>query len=114
VSRQSEFLNFATGSFRTEFLIDLEPCDKPEDPAMIFEQGEHRPVLLRIFLDGIQINCHFSSPGEIELDLDPEEVGTQEDFVSSRVSLQSGGLPTLQSVGPGAAADHASDGRCPG
>jgi hypothetical protein len=57
-----------TGSYPTEFLIDLEPRHMPEDPALIFEQREHTPVLLRIFLDGIQINCYFFFPGEIELD----------------------------------------------
>lgn len=73
-----EFLKFVTGSFRTEFLVDLEPRHMPEDPALIFEQRESTPVLLRVFLDGIQLNCHFFG-GDIELDLDPEEVWTQED-----------------------------------
>jgi hypothetical protein len=42
-----EFLKFASGSFRTEFLVDLEPRHMPEDRAVIFEQLESIPVLLR-------------------------------------------------------------------
>jgi hypothetical protein len=73
-----ELLKFVSGSFRTEFLVDLEPRHMPENPAVIFEQRESTPVPLRVFLDGIQLNCHFFG-GDIELDLDPEEVRTQED-----------------------------------
>jgi hypothetical protein len=44
---------------------------------LIFRQGEHDPVLLKIFVGDIQLNCHFFSPDEIELD--PVEVASPED-----------------------------------
>jgi hypothetical protein len=73
------FLRFARRSYPTEFLVGLEPREMPDDPVSIFEEREHDPVLLRVFVDGVQLNCHFFWTEEIELDLDPAEVRTPED-----------------------------------
>jgi hypothetical protein len=84
-----EFLKFVTGSFRTEFLVDLEPRHAPEDPALIFEQRDSTPVLLRVFLGGIQLNCHFFG-GDIELDLDPlRRSGSRTTSIASSASSRS-------------------------
>ena len=73
------FLMFARTSYRTEYLVDLEPREPEDDPAVIFETRQRVPVLLKVFVDHLQLNCHFFSPDGIELDLDPREVETHKD-----------------------------------
>lgn len=42
--------------------------------------GEHdHSSFAKIFIDGIQINCHFFSESEIENDIDPREINSIED-----------------------------------
>jgi hypothetical protein len=74
----SAFLRFVKVSYRTEFSINDEPRSLPEDPAQVLQETYRTPVLLKIFLDGVQVNCRFL-PGDMELFLDPEEVRTQGD-----------------------------------
>ena len=69
------FLKFVKGSYRTVFSIDDEPRSLPEDPAQVLQETYRTPVLLKIFLDGVQVNCRFLR-GDMELYLDPEEVRT--------------------------------------
>lgn len=74
-----KFLTFARTSYRMEYLVDLKPRDLESDPAVIFETRARVPVLLKVFIDHLQLNCHFFDPSWIELDLDPREVETHED-----------------------------------
>ena len=77
------FLRFARDSYPIEFLVELVPREMPDDPATIFQLGQHDPVLLRIFVGGVQLNSYFFTTTEIDLDLDPTEVETPAD--ASRV-----------------------------
>jgi hypothetical protein len=76
------FLEWARRSYPTEFRVGYEPREMPDDLAAILELWRNDPVLLAIFVDGVQINCHFFRParwpGELELDVDPTEVRTPE------------------------------------
>ena len=41
------------------------------------------PTTLKIFLEkGIQLNCHFFTEDEIEMDTDPKEIGNKQNFDS--------------------------------
>jgi hypothetical protein len=47
----------------------------PSDIAKLFPKGpESELTVLAIELSGVEVNCHFFSPNEIEFDLDPAEV----------------------------------------
>jgi hypothetical protein len=72
------FVEFVRRSYPTEFRVAYERREMPNDPSAIFEVGENDPVLLAIFVDGVQINCHFFWAEELELDVDPREVRTPE------------------------------------
>jgi hypothetical protein len=50
---------------------EKEPSPLPDDVSTIVEQEDLS--LLSIFVNSIQINCHFFIIAEIELDLDPGE-----------------------------------------
>ena len=69
------FLALAT-QYPSEYLFDGEVKDMPNLVA-IFEnrEGTH---LLRITVGAAQINCHFFTHEEIELDIDPRQVKSQE------------------------------------
>jgi hypothetical protein len=73
------FLRFARDSYPTEFLVELESREMPDDPVVIFELGKHNPVLMRMFLGAVQLNSYFFTTEEIDIDLDPTEVKTRED-----------------------------------
>ena len=69
------FLTVVT-QYPSEYLFDGEVKGMPNLVA-IFEnrEGTH---LLRITVGAAQINCHFFTPEEIELDVDPRQVESQE------------------------------------
>jgi hypothetical protein len=75
----ARFLRFARETYRTEFLVDLQPRPMPDTPHEIFALRERDPVLLRVFLNHIQLNCHFFWMGDLELDLDPREIDDADD-----------------------------------
>ena len=72
------FLSFlASSSYQIEYVRDGEPEAIPTDAATVFADGEHTDNLT-IRVTGLSILCHFFTPEEIELDLDPREVTSQE------------------------------------
>lgn len=73
-----KFLEFVRSSYRTEFLVGENSRDLPSEAANVFDEWAVSPVLLKIFVGAVQINCHFFTKNEIELDLAPEEVKTSE------------------------------------
>jgi hypothetical protein len=62
--------------YPSEYLFDGEVTDMPTVAAIFGNrEGTH---LLRITVGSAQINCHFFTPEEIELDIDPRQVESQE------------------------------------
>jgi hypothetical protein len=55
----------------------------PASASDVFHQQEtgHR-MSLHLDVGGVLVNCHFFSPDEIELDLDPSDVSNQETYQS--------------------------------
>ena len=62
-------------------LLDGVSVPIPSSVKSVFERGsdESRPVL-HLNAGSISLNCHFFDVGEIELDLDPREVLSEEGF----------------------------------
>ena len=69
-----KFLRWITQSYPSEYQVDLQPREMPDDTAAIFEEAARASVVLMIFLGPAQINCHFFAPDELELDLDPSQL----------------------------------------
>jgi hypothetical protein len=60
-------------SERHHFFVDTVAEGLPE-PDEIFRRAETSSVLLTTCLGQVEINCHFFSSDEIELDIDPEQI----------------------------------------
>lgn len=67
-----EFLG-GTGLSLT-YLVDDEPAVMPEELASIFAVREEASPLLTVDPGGLALCCHFFTPDEIELTLDPRGV----------------------------------------
>jgi hypothetical protein len=57
-----------------------EAVDLPKTYNDAIEEKEGRRYFLKIFVNGIQLNCHFFTDEEIELDLTSKEVATDDEF----------------------------------
>lgn len=55
------------------FLVDANPTPLPQKTESIFSMREHQK-LLSIWIEEVQLNCHFFVEDEIELDLDPRQI----------------------------------------
>ena len=62
-------------------LLDGVSLSIPPSIKSVLERGydESRPVLC-VKAGNISLNCHFFDVGEVEFDLDPREVSSEEDF----------------------------------
>jgi len=63
--------------YRVDYRIDGAPAALPHDVDSVFALRETTAPLLSVFLDTIQLNCHFFNDQDIELDLDPREMTSQ-------------------------------------
>ena len=71
------FIDFLRSTEATlDFYIEGEEAKLPDCIKNILLDREH-PYLLSIRLDGVTVNCHFFTPVEIELDLDPQEIDSE-------------------------------------
>jgi hypothetical protein len=75
-------ISFVRRTYRTEYVVDLVPRKFPDDLESVFADHERASPLLKIFLNGVQINCQFYMPEDIELYFDPGEVTTEERALS--------------------------------
>ncbi|HKO41927.1 MAG TPA: hypothetical protein VJU84_01450 [Pyrinomonadaceae bacterium] len=70
------FLN--SGKYKVAYELDSTEKPLPSDFSEIQKcMGEVRQ-LLSIYIEGVRLNCHFFCTDEIELDLAPNEVDTEE------------------------------------
>jgi len=75
VSEWNRFLTtLAVWPYRTEYFEGGERAPMPRDAGEIFARREHAAVRLVLTVRSIQLNCHFFTEDELELDLDPREV----------------------------------------
>lgn len=66
-----EFLR--ASEYACRFQLDDEELPLPADVAALFRMRPEVYALLSVNMDGIAINCHFFTEGEVEFDLDPRE-----------------------------------------
>lgn len=59
-----------------DYYVEGEAANLPTSIDKVVLNQDH-PYLLSIHLDGVTVNCHFSIPEEIELDLDPREIDNE-------------------------------------
>lgn len=71
---------------KLRFTVDGEEAALPQQAITIFLLRESESPLLAINRQGLLIHCHFFWPGEIEFDIDPREV-TSEDRFSELVAF---------------------------
>lgn len=62
---------------RAEYRIDEASVALPYEVESIFGVRTSASPLLTVYLDGIELNCHFFTDQDIELDLDPREISSQ-------------------------------------
>lgn len=60
------------------FKIGENVAPLPADAAEIFHKRNQSGVLMSVQVDGITLNCHFFTEEEIEFDIDPREVNSEE------------------------------------
>jgi hypothetical protein len=67
-----------TDPYPIAFYVDGQPAPLPRDISAVIEQRNEIDVFLEIDVQGVIIHCHFFWPKEIEFDLDPRQVNTEE------------------------------------
>ncbi|WP_088894212.1 hypothetical protein [Leptolyngbya ohadii] len=75
----NQFLRLVRATANYQYYVDSEPEILPAIAADIF-LTEKYPKLLSIWIAEVQLNCHFFSQKEIELDLDPRQITNEETF----------------------------------
>jgi hypothetical protein len=61
-------------AYQLAFTLDDMPHPVSQTIENIFAAREHTAPLLSIYLDYIQVNCHFFDTEQIEFDIDPREI----------------------------------------
>ena len=71
------FMSFlSSSSYKLGYTSDGEAAAVPKSAEEIFADSDHAHTLT-IHATGVGINCHFFTPEEIELDINPREVTSQ-------------------------------------
>jgi hypothetical protein len=71
-----------SGPFKLACFRDGEPIALPESAEWAFAERGKATVMLSILVGPLTANCHFFGGSEIELDIDPREVTSEEAFES--------------------------------
>jgi hypothetical protein len=75
----NQFLNVVRRTMQYQYFVNGELATLPLVSVDIFSPQKH-PKLLSVWVGGAQLNCHFFAEGEIELDLDPRQITSEEIF----------------------------------
>jgi len=68
-------------NYEYNFLHADEVIELPNDFDLIKALQESNPTILKIYItESIQINCHFFTDKEIEMDIDPNEILSETDY----------------------------------
>lgn len=72
--RVVDWLHTTTNPYCVEFYLDDELTPLPWDSSTIFEQRNERAAFLTIDVESVIIYCHFFRRKEIEFNIDPSQV----------------------------------------
>ncbi len=80
----NEFIAWVShAGYHSEFWHGQSKKTLPQNFQEIRLFQQTNPTTLKLFLSGgVQINCHFFTDDEIELDIDPREIQDQEAFIN--------------------------------
>lgn len=67
-----------TGLYPAAFYSDDQPSSLPHDISTIFERRNEHGILLAVDVEGVLVHCHFFRHKEIEFDIDPREVDSEQ------------------------------------
>src|ERR1043165_2712303 len=67
-------------NFNVEYFIDGSPCQIPLAVDAAFAARNESHTMLRFYVGGITVVCHFFTVEQIEFDIDPREVTSKESF----------------------------------
>ena len=74
-----KFLKY-TSTLKTSYFRNGEPDQLPVQASKIFQEIQNSSLLLVVKLGNVNLNCHFFTEDDIELDIDPKEVTSQREF----------------------------------
>ena len=74
------FVDHLVRTYDTEFVREPRETTPPPVAEIFATRQDHSPTL-RVDVHGLRINTHFFTEDEIELDLDPAEIRSQNDLV---------------------------------
>ncbi|WP_299427721.1 hypothetical protein [uncultured Shimia sp.] len=70
----------AFSKYEMTLFCDGDPSPEIEVPAAIFERCNEHHYRLEMLAKGITFQCHFFTVDEIEIDVDPKEIKSQQDL----------------------------------
>ena len=68
--------------YTTHYQEDGERKPFPQSITIVVDRRDEVTPCLSIYIEGIRINFHFFTPDEIEFDIDPREVDSEEKFAA--------------------------------
>lgn len=60
------------------YSVDGQARQLPEDPQAALSLRKTAATLLSIHIAGVQVNCHFFGIDDLEMDIDPKQVSSEE------------------------------------
>ncbi len=93
----NQLLSVVRGTTQYQYWVDGELTPLPTVATNIFSTQRH-VKLLSIWVGGVQLNCHFFAEGEIELDLDPRQVTSEESFDALRQFMEQLAIALQRSI----------------
>src|SRR5438477_3005497 len=64
--------------YPVEFYLDEQPAPLPHDILTVFERRNETDVFMKIDVERVIIHCHFFWHKEIEFDVDPRQVDSEQ------------------------------------
>jgi hypothetical protein len=93
----NQFLSVVRATKQYQYFVDGELTPLPAVAVDIFSKRNYQKIL-SVWVGEVQLNCHFFAEGEIELDLDPQQVTNQESFDAIRQFMEQLAIAIQRSV----------------
>ena len=84
-----EVLDLLLSLYPARYLVDGSDRPLPRSAAQVFSTRASADVAMSFDVRGLRVNCHFFEPEDLELDIEPSEVDSQERFAALQELLRS-------------------------